>query len=290
LSDDVRLDLGRAEAALEPLAEQLHQSLENIARGILLISSSAMANAIREITVERGYDPREAPIIAFGGAGPLFATLLARELESRTAIIPPAGGNFSAWGLIGADVVRESARTLVQPLTDESLAAARTVLAEMFAAIAGRSGLGDGEPEGALDLRYRGQEHTIATPIADDDTADSLALRFRDRYARTYLHELGHEIEFVAVRASLRAPATATPWPTVDTVESDESPTHHVYSFARQRRIEVPLINRAALQPGTRYRGGAVIVEPTTTTYADVDFVAHVDMNGFLILERENEE
>ena len=233
LSDNVQLDLQLAEAALAPLAQRLQQPIENVARGILLISSSAMANAIREITVERGYDPREAPIIAFGGAGPLFATLLARELESRTAIIPPAGGNFSAWGLIGADVVRESARTLVDPLTDASLAAARAVLAEMFTVIAGRSGLDDGEREGALDLRYCGQEHTITTPLTDQDAAGSLAQRFRDRYASTYLHELEHDIEVVAVRASLRTRVTASAWPTTETIESGErGRTTHTRSCA----------------------------------------------------------
>ncbi len=139
LAGGVRLDLERARAALAPVADTLGFSLEVTARGILTIANANMANAIREITVEQGQDPRRATLLPFGGAGPLFGTLLARELDIRKLIIPPYAGNFSAWGLLGSDLRRTAARTRILPLSAPSLLEVNEVLAELFAELAGRA-------------------------------------------------------------------------------------------------------------------------------------------------------
>jgi N-methylhydantoinase A len=290
LSDNVRLDLALAERALLPLAAQLDKSVEEVARGVLLISSSAMANAIREITVERGHDPREAPLIAFGGAGPLFATLLARELETGTIVIPPAAGNFSAWGLVGADVVRESAQTFVAPLTDEALAQADRLLTVLFAQLQERSNLRGAEPIASADLRYRGQEHPITLPLERAEKAAALAERFKQRYADVFLHRLEHEVELVALRAALRQRAPAGEWPAPERLaETAVACAHETFSFARGERQTFPVVERAALRHREPLLGGAIVIESTATTYVDVDFAARIDESGFLILEHRGE-
>src|SRR5262249_31911837 len=128
--------------------------------------------AIQQITTERGEDPRGAAIIAFGGAGPLFGGLLARELGVQRVVIPNAAGNFSAWGLLCEDVARSAARTLIRPLGTEALAEAEQVLAALFSELDANSSsseLGEQLREPALDLRYAGQEHTLTVQLAMDD-------------------------------------------------------------------------------------------------------------------------
>ena len=112
----------------EPLAERLELGVEEVARGVLTIAAANMANAIREITIERGRDPRGAALMPFGGAGPLFGTLLARELEIREIVLPPHAGNFSAWGLLGADLTQTAARTRIMRLEDGAVGSAGDLL------------------------------------------------------------------------------------------------------------------------------------------------------------------
>ena len=120
LAGGLRLDRERAEAALSTLGEPLGMEVGDVARGILRVASAHMVDAIHEITVERGLDPRDGALMAYGGAGGLFATLLASESEIATVIIPPHAGNFSALGLLGADITRTAARTAIMPLADGS--------------------------------------------------------------------------------------------------------------------------------------------------------------------------
>ncbi|HUZ83138.1 MAG TPA: hydantoinase/oxoprolinase family protein, partial [Gaiellales bacterium] len=114
IAGGVRLSRELAGRALTRLAGRLgFATAEQAARGVIEITSAQMADAIRSITVERGRDPREAAVVAFGGAGPLFGTLLADELNARLLVVPPHAGNFSAWGLLGADLSRTASRTRV---------------------------------------------------------------------------------------------------------------------------------------------------------------------------------
>ena len=132
LASGIELDRGLATAALEPLADRLGLTTDETARGVLTIAAANMANAIREITIERGRDPRGAVLMPFGGAGPLFGTLLARELDLREIIVPAHAGNFSAWGLLGADLTQTAARTRIIRLEGDAVEDADAVLGELF--------------------------------------------------------------------------------------------------------------------------------------------------------------
>src|SRR5438094_973585 len=133
LAAGIRLDRELARAALAPLGARLGLSPEDVARGILTIANASMADTIREITAEQGQDPRQATLMAFGGAGPVFATLLAHELGIGKILIPPYAGNFSAWGLLGSDLTQAVARTQILPLSDDGLAVARATVEDLFA-------------------------------------------------------------------------------------------------------------------------------------------------------------
>jgi N-methylhydantoinase A/oxoprolinase/acetone carboxylase beta subunit len=141
------------------------------------LTAHQMADAIREVTGERGQDPREATLVAFGGAGPLFATMLARELDIGHVVVPPYAGNFSAWGLLGQDLVRSSASTSVASLTEEGIEAAGRELLGLFDRLVARSSsLGPVQQhEAALDMRYVGQDYTLTIPVSFDESRGAIA-------------------------------------------------------------------------------------------------------------------
>ena len=148
------------------------------------ITAVAMANAIRAILEEVGEDPREAALLAFGGAGPLFGTLLARELDIRTIVVPNYAGNFSAWGLLLQDLSRAAARTVVTPLTEGGASKPRRRSSATWKPSSPRaaprparhSQLGDARRQ-PPDLRYQGQEYflTVDVPFAAGVISGDLA-------------------------------------------------------------------------------------------------------------------
>ena len=193
LAGGVELSRDRAEAALAPLAGRLgFDSAADVARGTLHIAAAAMADAIRSITVEQGRDPREAALVVFGGAGPLFGTLMADELDVDTIVVPALAGNFSAWGLLGADLAQTASRTRLIRLGNGAVPEVDALAAELFAELESRTRREGLQREVHLDVRYVGQEHTltIAAPSADgrvatDAAGAERAVRARVRAARS---------------------------------------------------------------------------------------------------------
>jgi N-methylhydantoinase A len=262
LASGMRLDPSLAEKALQPLASQLRLSVTHTCVGILRIATSAMVGAMRRISLEKGVDPREAALLTFGGAGPLLATELARALGIRQVVVPPHAGNFSAWGLLGTDVVRDIARTQVAMLSTESLASASATLREL------------------LDIL------TIAT------TLEELTALFGESYRGTYGHLLEAPIEMVAVRASMRQNLTRTaPAPGLGAQHSEQPsaeslPSKQAWSLVRREFREFRHVRRESLREGARLSGPMIIFEPTSTTYVDVDFELEVMSGGCMFLHR----
>ena len=155
LAAGVHLDVESARRSLEPLAERLSLEVEGVARGIMTIASEAMANAIRSVTVDQGHDARLATLVAFGGAGPLFATLLSRALEIRTVIVPNYAGNFSAWGLLGQDLKRSAALTSIRSLDASGIVEANEILRALYERIDGARGATFREPASTFAIRGR---------------------------------------------------------------------------------------------------------------------------------------
>ena len=291
----IRLDQAKAEAALAPLGETLGLTVDDVARGVLTISTASMANAIRVITVEQGNDPRQAKLIAFGGAGPLFATLLARELNIRQAVIPPYAGNFSAWGLLGADLTRTASRTRIVKCTAEGLIVANQLLSALFEEVESRTSDADrtGQSrEVALDVRYVGQEHTLTVEVESRDGEIAVApseirRAFMREYERSFGHTMDEEVELVNVRATVVKPLAHREHRHVhDTARSVEriSQSRPAYSFTRGQRMSFKVMHRSDLSSQTRLDGPAIIIEETATTYVDADFTVHVDPSGCLFL------
>ena len=276
-----------------PSAEALALDLAAVARGIVLIASAAMAGKMHEITVEQGRDPRLLTLVAYGGAGPLFATLLARELEIPQVVIPLYPGNFSAWGMLGVDLTRTATRTRVMKLGDPALEMANRLLPELFSASAARANTNGRKRvhEVALDMRYEGQEHTVtvAVPANEDQielTARELHELFTKQYLETFSYTLEFEPEIVTLRATLREPLPRRKTEALAPASTDayQSETRSAYSFAHDEWLDFELVMRAELGSETLVAGPAIILEETATSYLDAGFQASVDPCGALFI------
>jgi N-methylhydantoinase A len=293
LASGIQLDFARAAAAIQPLASALNISAQDAAIGVLRIATTNMANAIREITLERGLDPRTMTLLPFGGAGPMMGTLLADELDMRRIVVPVLPGNFSAWGLLGADMVQSVARTRILPLKDPGVATVQEMLPELFAQLYERAGGKHNGLEHSLkfDLRYRGQEHwlSVDVPLAETTisvTAEQIARSFTEEYLRTFGTTLDADVEIVATRAMIRRrlPKRKQPMQQASAAKSPEQ-TFEAYSFERRQRMPFRLLSRSSISEPIK--GPAVITESTATTYLDAHWNASVGQLGELLLTRE---
>ncbi len=297
LASGLQLDRELASAALGTLAQPLAMDVEAVAAGIMRVAASHMVDAIHEITVERGLDPREGALMAFGGAGGLFATLLAKESGIRRIVIPPYCGNFSAWGLLGAEITQSAAQTLIMPLAETSTIAATEVLLQLVADLRRRPGsrsMNGAVAEAALDLRYAGQEYSLTIAVPTDgerimgDT-QAVGARFQAEYEKIFGHRIDEGIEVVAVRATLR---TATPRHQMrpEASDSGERRGPHIvrtFSFTRGSWAEFGDVDRAALAIGEVLSGPVLIAEETATAYVDFGFTVEVHPTGCLLVSAE---
>jgi len=265
----------------------------SICIGVMRISASAMANAMREISLDQGLDPRKMTLLPFGGAGPLMGTLLADELALNRIIIPPFAGNFSAWGLLGADMVQSAAQTLVRDFDSQVLDTVNKTLARLFLSLARRRAAQphDAIQSARLDLRYKGQEHTLSIEIAVQhgkacESANTILERFVHEYARTFGTTMNEHAELVTVRASLSVPLPQRQM-SGPSRRPDPAPIKkmEVYSFARQKRVPFNIIPRSAIH--APINGPAIITEHTSTTYVDVKWRISSGEHGELLLKRE---
>ena len=295
LASGIALDVGKARAAIEPVAEKLNFTVDQAAQGVMTIVTASMANTIREITIDQGVDPRQATLLAFGGAGPLMACALARELNIGSIVIPPYAGNFSAWGLLGADLTQAAARTRIMKLSDDALAEANVVLKGLFATLEERQGpLREGQTrsrEVGLDMRYAGQEHNLTVPMEAPGgsitaSAEAVFEAFTEEYERTFRNTMEEDAEIVSIRATLRLPLPrrASEYGSTAAGGADAAEVE-AYSFTEDKRQPFRIVARRSLAVGDTVEGPAIVTEETATTYLDAGFEARLDASGCLFLK-----
>ncbi|HEX5190754.1 MAG TPA: hydantoinase/oxoprolinase family protein [Streptosporangiaceae bacterium] len=280
------LDAGAAEKALAALGGSIGTDARAAARGALRYAVAQMSHALRLVTLRRGHDPRDFGFVAYGGAGPLHAALLARELGISRTVIPPGPGHFSAFGMLASPLRGEAVRTVVGPLEHIDLTAAFAgVEAAALAELGGRAA----KVARYAELRYAGQEHTLEVPVPDPPVLSSSALddiraAFERRCLDSYSFRLDAPLEVVALRASATEPAAPISWS--DHTDTGSRPA------ARNRVVDldpygpaqdVPVLVRAEL--ASRVAGPCVIEEPAATTLVLPGQRARQDADGNLILE-----
>ena len=294
LASGLQLNKSLAEQALNSVGSQIGMSAFDAAKGILKIGSANMADAIREITIEQGIDPRELKLLAFGGAGPLMSNLIANELDIKEIIVPPYSGNFSAWGLLGADLLQMNARTKILRLSDEAISECNDILKELFKELEQRQKIDFSTSsqikEIALDMRWMGQEHTITLKLEDEkdgnismDT-ETLKNKFMEEYQKTFGSKLDTVIEIVSTRASLRVQLPRkSESGKIDEVGIEVSNSQiECYSFTEDKKIQFDLVARSKID--SKVSGPLIIIESTAITYVDINYDVNKDSNGNLIL------
>ncbi|MFG2000043.1 hydantoinase/oxoprolinase family protein [Spirillospora sp. NPDC048911] len=298
LGGEIPLDVEAARTGVEALAAKLGLSLERAATGILEISAWNQANAIRQITVKRGLDVRDYPLVAFGGSGPLLACRLLDILGLPAAVIPENPGNLSAFGLLTVDVKNDYVRTRVERDTALDLAAVSGVYAELerqAATALEREGFPPDRQQfvRSADLRYYGQafEVRVAAPDGplDDAFRNEVVRRFHDAheglYGYCYRDDPGrHPVEWVNLRVSGIGPITR-PVLRERAPGGDAEPTGTRPVFYDDW-ADAPIYQRSKLGPGTVVEGPAVIEEFGSTLPLHPGFQARVDGHGNLVVTR----
>jgi N-methylhydantoinase A len=300
LSGSMRLDEAASMAAAEKLGAALGiEDPIELAGGVLEIANTNLDGAIREVSVERGENPGDLALIAFGGAGPMHGCEVAQRLEMRTVLVPRDAGNFSAWGLLASDERRDYVRSFVHPLFEADLAAARRLFEAMEEQgrreLTEAAGL-DGDAIQIvyqLDMRYIGQAYVEELKLTDlEEVGDPNAIGeiFRAAYLRRYGYDA--PIEMVEI-ASLRLIASGVTDKShlVDTREDlaeetvDAGDGHGTRSVHFDSWHECQVYDRAKLTTGTRIAGPAILEEYDSTVVLPPGWEATTDVHGNLRLE-----
>ena len=284
LGGEMPLNRAAAESAVQTrIARPLALGLNEAAAGIIRIANSHMALALRAVSVERGEDPRDFALVAFGGAGPLHACTLARELGIPTVIVPCLPGEFSAWGMLVCPLRHDYVQTLLRDFDRvdpaEITSALGALIEEGLNTLARERRSEDPAPQidCALDLRYRGQEHSIMVPLGGRQfTAPERAAvsqRFHELHLSLYGHAAAEEpLEIIGVRVTVQAPvgegrygerAAAVPKSSAAPIPYGRRPA---YMGERHGFADTPVYRRSELAPGSSLQGPAIIEEAASTT------------------------
>ncbi len=287
----MKLDRKASVAALERLGSGFGMSAEAMAEGVVDIINAKMADAIRTITVQRGIDPRDFSLVAYGGAGPAQAAALADELGIGEVVIPVHPGAFSAWGMLQTDVRHDFKETLYGfwDQTDrETLEQAYRALEEEGRSFLETEGIGDDDIsfERGIDFRYFGQEYVLTIPVPGG-FIDMNAVRrsFDVGYERQYGHSSPeNRVEMANIRVAalgrLPRPSSAPPVPT-----KARRPGKRDVRF-RGRVQTTGILDRNSLGSGTVVQGPAIIEEDTATTLVPPGWQVTVLAGGHLSLRR----
>lgn len=296
----MKLDGAAAHAAVARLADKLGLDVTATAAGIIAIGAAAMANSVRAVTTERGLDPRDFALFAYGGNGPLHISLVARELGVRRVVVPPIPSVFSALGMLLADVrfdvVETGIRTVRRSGADEVEAAFEALEAECEQRLTGGALRFESlEFLRAADMRYVGQEHTVTVAVPSTapgaDSAAALKRAFDAAHEQRYSHSAPDEpAQIVSLRVS--AVGRLTKPDLVKVPDGDRVPPPAARTGSREvvfapgtGAVSTPVYARAALLAGNRITGPAVIEEPTATTLLRPGDSLEVDGFGNLLLE-----
>jgi N-methylhydantoinase A len=275
---EVTPDWDAVNRVFEILGRKLGVTAVEAARGVVRIANANMTNALRLVSTNKGYDPRDFALMAFGGGGPMHAVALARDLKVPRVIVPVNSAVFSAWGMLLTDLRRDYVNTFLMALnaaTADAVAAQFRVMEAEAAANMERDGFqasgGSLGFEHLLDMRYQGQEHTVKIPVSL--TGGSLAIEaavnlFHTTHEKRYTYQLPNPLQIVnfhlVARALVPKPSLPKAAVTGRRVEDTVIGSRQV-DFDTEGTLEAVTYNGALMEAGMTLQGPAVIQEPAVT-------------------------
>ena len=300
LGGEMRLERSAAETALrERLARPLAVPLERAASGMLQIATSAMANAVRHVTLERGLDPRDFTLVAYGGGGPLHAAPVAKELAIGTIIIPHAPGHFSALGMLMADLRRDYVQTLFERMDDLEMFELEDQYQKLEAE--GRRALQESGIttdrivfERAADMRYVGQEHAVAVRmpanVGDESARAEIKQLFDDAHELRYSHSAPEEsADIVSLRVSAIGRLSKPQFPKIPQGHPTPPAVAHRGTrpviFEGTGAVQAAVFDRTKLLHPNVIHGPAIIEEAASTTVVEPGDIVTVNPYGHLVMQ-----
>jgi N-methylhydantoinase A len=278
------------------LADPLDSTVTDVSRGVVEVTLANTVGTIREITVEKGLDPRDFSMVGYGGAGPMFVPLLARELGAKEVIIPRVPSVFSAYGMQMTDVVYDFSQTELAPLRDVDLSDleswfdeleknAHTTLAEEGFDSPNR------RMDRSVEMRYVGQQHTVEVPASNLESITELADRFAEHHQRRYGHTMDDTAEAVHLRVRGVGETEKPEVSHLDRTSSDHGriDAQEAYCFASDELVDFDVYSREQIDAGQILHGPAIVREPTTTIVFHSDQEATVDDYGHLRITESNQ-
>jgi N-methylhydantoinase A len=292
LAGSMELDLGAAQASMRQVGDTLGLSERDLAEQALEVTHFAMAEAIRELTVERGLHPKDFGLAAFGGAGPLHAAFLADELEIDRVVIPAHSGAFSAWGMLQGDIRHDVVTTFYRRFEEASqdlppvIEALRADVVDVL-----RQEAGDAHEvrfETSVELRYVGQEYSLLVALPGTTADDALATAFHAAYQQRYGHSNpAAPIEFVAVRLAgiVAFPHAARG---VAAAAGASAPIAQQEVVFEGEAVLAPVYVREAIN--REISGPVIVIEPSTTTVVPPGWRIGPSTGAHLLMTREQKD
>jgi N-methylhydantoinase A/oxoprolinase/acetone carboxylase beta subunit len=281
-------------AAIDEIAQKMKKSLEETAQGIIRIANANMEKAIRVISIERGYDPRNFALFSFGGAGGMHAAEIANQLGIKKIIVPKNAGVLSAIGLLLADSVKDCSASVLKPVGEIT----KAELYQLFRTLE-HKGLMDMKQEGfaekdlrvnlAMDLRYSGQSYEITVPLSKKDIVRATyASKFHRAHQKLYSYQHpGRTVEVVNIRLKIVGPSQK--------IRFDKFPPKGMNPqraflmkqdlFFSEKTYDASVYDRSALDPGNEIQGPALVLDHESTTFLPPAYALKVDPYLNLIIE-----
>jgi len=296
----IRVDLAKAHAAVDTVAERTGMSVVAAAEAIIKIAVSGMYMEVSKLISRYGVDPRDYALQAFGGAGPMIACFLARELGMKSVVIPTTPGVLSALGGLIADIKNDFIATVFVELGAEALPAIRGGF-EALEKAALRWLREEQRYDGAYrftysaDMRYQGQSHEIETVLdaahlKGEDIA-GIADTFHRRHEEVYDHaDREARVQIINLRLVIAGDSPKPRFPRAPEIAGRAEPSDRARVFLDGAERDIPLFARATLRPGQRFAGPAVVRQSDCTTCLPDGYRARVDAYGNLILTRGEAE
>ena len=293
---EIRADMETVERALGVVAQQLGVDPAEAARGVVRIANNNMVNALKLVSVNRGYDPRDFTLVAFGGGGGMHAVALAAELAIGRVVVPREADVFSAWGMLMSDLRRDYFVTRLIPLEPENAGRLGALLDEI-AAVALEQFAREGIEAGRIrfvrhgKLRYVNQEHSVEIRLPDGalDAASvaEIAARFHDSYEREYTYRLDSPVELVGAHVVVVAEVgKLAPAPLTSTGRalSEASKGRRPVDFATDGVHDAQIYVGELLEPGMSFDGPAIVESRSSTVVVHPGNEGRVDDFGNVVI------
>ena len=286
LGGALALDVRRSRRAAAGLVHAFGGDARRSAQAVIDVATANMERALRVVSVQRGYDPREFTLVAFGGAGPLHACGLADALQIPRILVPLRPGVLAALGGVTSDLTATEARSVLLPLDAANEEALRAALERVATDVGRELDHPSTQLRLALDLRYVGQSYELTVDLEADGDLDRARAAFDALHeARFAHHETDAPVEVVNVRATARVALGAhEPAPLFSSEEPPQPETRPTWFGGK--RVETAIYAREWLRPGDRVSGPAVVTQLDSTTLVEPGWAAITDDFGNLLLER----